>query len=191
VQLIPVAMFLSTLASESVVRSPLRPSLRVGLLRNAEPPRPLRLASLPPLPLVPEWSQLLRLSLAEAPLWPVLQTWPLELTRAPVRRRGVRELYTELAELPRLDRMGRFAHIDFPMAGLSAGPEFLRVAPDPPREEYPRAQELTPGWSLWYKPGGERWAVGVVTGTRFLIAEQSGTVIDPIASEARWAFFLP
>jgi len=184
-------MFVSTLASESVVTSPLRPSLRVGLLRNAEPTRPLRLASLPPLPLVPGWSQLLHLSMTGTPLWPVLQTWQLELALAPAPRLGVRELYTELAELPRLDRVGRFAHIDFPMPGLSAGAEFLRIAPDPPREDYPRAQELTPGWSLWYKPAGERWAVGVATGTRFLIAQQSGTVVDPITSEARWAFFLP
>jgi hypothetical protein len=194
VQLIPVAMFVSTLASETVATATTSPSLRTALLRNVEPTRALALASLPPLPLVPEWSQLLALPsewAPGAPGSPGLPSWRLELTHPPLPRLGVRELYTQLARLPRIDRVGRFAHIDFPLRGLSAGPELLRFALDPPRENYPRAQELTPGWSLWYKPSAVRWAVGVVTGTRFLMAQQSNTVIDPITSEARWAFFLP
>jgi hypothetical protein len=183
-------MFLSTLASETVASRTHRPSLPAALLRNTEPAQPLLLGSLPALPLVPKWSQLLQLSIEWAPAGPA-HAWRHELAHAPVHQLSVRELYTELAQLPRLDRLGRFARFDFPMSGLSAGAELLRLAPDPPREDYPSAQQLTPGWCIWYKPSGDRWAVGVVTGTRFLIAQQSNTVVDPFTSEARWAFFLP
>jgi len=143
------------------------------------------------LPLVPEWSQLLRSPSEWAAGSSGLATWRSQLTQLSLRPLGVRELYTELAKLPRIDRVGRFAHIDFAMSGLSAGPELLRLAPDPPRENYPRAEQLTSGWSLWYEPSRDRWAVGVVTGTRFLMTQHSNTVIDPFTSEARWAFFLP
>jgi hypothetical protein len=187
-------MYVSTLASETVAIStptpPLSP-LSAALLRHNEPTPLLPRGSLPPLPLVPKWSQLLHLSIEWAPGGPRWQGWQLELADTPFQRRGVRELYTTLANLPRLDQVGRFAHIDFSMPGLSTGPELLRLAPDPPREEYPRAQQLTPGWSVWYKPSRVRWAVGIVTGTRFLIAQHAGTVVDPFTSEARWAFFLP
>ena len=143
---------------------------------------------LPTLPLVPEWSQLL-LRPGEAPGG--LHAWQLELGTAPAQRLSVREVYADLARLPTLDRVGRFAHVDFPLRGWSVGPELWRLAPEPPRENYPKAQELTPGWTLWYKPSGVPLALGIVTGTRFLIAEQSSTVVDPFTTEARCAFFLP
>ena len=181
-------MFVSTLASPSGATNTFSQSVQAALLRNVEPTRQAARGSLPPLLLVPEWSQLLRFPGEGSPGW---QAWQIELTHAPLRRLGMREVYTALAKLPTLDRVGRFAHIDFPMPGLSTGPELFRLAPDPPREDYPRSQQLTPGWSLWYNPSGDRWAVGIATGTRFLIAAQSGTVVDTFTSEARWAFFLP
>jgi hypothetical protein len=139
-----------------------------------------------PLRLVPDWR-----------LW-VLAAQPRSLPAllarepgpAPVRRLQLRWVYRRLLELPELDRVGRFARVDFPRTGLSGGPELLRLAPDPPRENYPRAQELTPGWSWWYA-SAERWAVGAATGTRFLISDHAGTIVDPLTCEARLAFFLP
>jgi len=185
-------MLVSTLARETVATGSVSPALHNALLRNVEPTRPSTLASLPRLPLVPEWSQVLRFSLEAAPGLPELQAWRIELRHTPVRQLGVREVYTALVTLPRLDRVGRFVHIDLPMLlGLSAGAELLRLAPQPPREDYSSAQELTPGCGLWYKPSGSRWAAGIFTGTRFLIAQHSGTVVDPFTSEARWALFLP
>jgi hypothetical protein len=180
-------MLASTLSHETVATDHASP-FRAALLRIIDTrPAPL-LASLRPLPLVPDWSQLLR-----HPGEPSsrLQAWRLLLGKVPAPRLGVRELYADLAQLPTLDRVGRFAHVDFLLPGWSVGPELWRLAPEPPRENYPTAQELTPGWTLWYKPAGDRVALGIVTGTRFLIAQESSTVVDPLTTEARCAFFLP
>jgi hypothetical protein len=147
-----------------------------------------RMPSLPSLPLVPSWSTWLRLQAGGAGSG---GAWLLEPVTPLPRSFCLREIYAQLAELPTLDRVGRFAHLDLALPGLSAGPELIRLAPEPPRESDPRAQQLTPGWSLWYTPGGNRIALGVATGTRFLLAEQSETVVDLITSEARVADFLP
>jgi hypothetical protein len=180
VQLISTAILFSTLSAEAISSS------SVSVLGSAPPSDIRRVPSLPALPLVPSWSTWLLPagSAAGAP-------WLFEPSRALPRSFCWSEIYSQLSQLPTLDRMGRFAHIDLAMPGLSAGPELVRLAPEPPREDYLRAQQLTPGWSLWYTPGGNRIALGVATGTRFLLAEQSETVVDLITSEARLAVFLP
>jgi hypothetical protein len=174
----------STLSADAVAT----PHSSAGILASVARSDARRVPSLPSLPLVPSWSAWLRLPARWAgPGGP----WLVEPASALQRSFCLREIYAQLADLPTLDRVGRFAHIDLAMPGLSAGPELIRLAPDPPREDYLRAQQLTPGWSLWYAPGGNRIALGVATGTRFLLAEQSETVIDLITSEARLAVFLP
>jgi hypothetical protein len=141
--------------------------------------------ALPALPLVPDWRHWL------SPTSPNgLRGWLIEPGAAPVRRLQLRWVYTRLVELPEVDRVGRFAHVDLPLAGVSAGPELFCLAPAPPRDHYPRTRELTPSWSWWYVDRAG-WAVGIATGTRFLLGEHSGTIVDPLTSEARWAFFLP
>jgi hypothetical protein len=174
----------STLSAEAVAS----PGSGASILASAPGSGAQRPASLPPLPLVPSWSTWLRLSAAWAGPG---GAWLVEPARALPRSFCLREVYSQLSELPTLDRVGRFAHIDLAMPGLSAGPELVRLAPEPPREDYLRAQQLTPGWSLWYAPRGNRIALGLATGTRFLLGEQSETVIDLITSEARLAVFLP
>jgi len=186
VQLLSTAILFSTLSAEAVVT----PNSSASILASAahsELQRAPRVPSLPPLPLVPSWSSWL------LPVGWVSSggAWLVEPARPLPRSFCLRQIYSQLAELPTLDRVGRFAHIDLAMPGLSAGPELIRLAPDPPREDYLRAQQLTPGWSLWYAPRGNRIALGVATGTRFLLAEQSETVVDLITSEARLAVFLP
>jgi hypothetical protein len=141
--------------------------------------------ALPSLPLVPQWSQLLHSPETEA------AHWGFQLSPPPVRRTTLRSAYVSLVRLPALDRVGRFAHVDFSMSGLSAGAELSRVISEPPREGYTRAQELTPGWSFWYSLSRDRLALGVATGARFLISDQSEPVVDPFTTEARLAFFLP
>ncbi len=183
--LFPAILF-STLSAEAGATSHSGASLPASASQS-DAQRAARV-SLPPLPLVPGWSFWLRLPTGWASSG---GGWLVEPSRPLPRSFCLREIYAQLAELPTLDRVGRFAHIDLAMPGLSAGPELLRLAPDPPREDYLRAQELTPGWSLWYAPGGNRIALGVATGTRFLLAEQSDTVVDLITSEARLAVFLP
>jgi hypothetical protein len=155
---------------------------------SAPPPslEQLQLApGLPALPVVPDWRVWLEPPGLQAP--PALLTLP---GPAPVRRLQLRWVYRRLVELPELDRVGRFAHVDLARTGLSGGPELLRVAPEPPRENYSRAQELTPGWSWWYL-SARGWAVGMSTGTRFLISDHAGTTIDPFTTEARCELFLP
>lgn len=186
-QLLSTAILFSTLSAEAAAT----PNSSVSILTSAARSDAQRVLSLPPLlplPLVPSWSTWLRLSAGWAGLG---GAWRVEPARPLPRSFCLHEIYAQLAELPTLDRVGRFAHIDLAMPGLSAGPELIRLAPDPPREDYLRAQQLTPGWSLWYALGGNRIALGVATGTRFLLAEQSETVVDLITSEARLAVFLP
>lgn len=156
------------------------PPRQVALLALAQPQAP----ALPVLPLVPDWRHWLPLEPANGVLGAMDEPGP-----AFERRLQLRWVYRRLVELPDLDRVGRLAHVDFPRTGLSGGPELLRRALEPPRESYYRAQELTPGWS-WYI-SAEHWAVGLATGTRFLIWDHAGTIVDPFTSEARWAFFLP
>ena len=183
-QLLSTTILFSTLSAQAVVV----PDSSAGSLAGAQRSAAERMPSLPPLPLVPSWSTWLRLPRAWAGPG---SAWLVEPERALPRSFCLRAIYAQLAELPTLDRMGRFAHIDLAMPELSAGPELVRLAPDPPREDYLRAQQLTPGWSLWYAPAGKRIALGVATGTRFLLGEQSETVVDLITSEARLAVFLP
>ena len=186
-----MSMIVTMLSSECVATDIVDRLLRTALVRNVESTGPQAMGSLPTLPLVPKWSQLLRLPGAWAPDAPDWQAWRSPSLRPAVPRLGVRELYARFAQRPRLDRVGRFAHIDFPRSGLSTGAELLWLAPEPPREDYPTIQQVTPAWSLWYKPRSNPWAVGVATGSRFLIEQQANTVIDPFTSEARWALFLP
>jgi hypothetical protein len=176
VQLLANTLLVSALAGQALAAGP--PPVRIGEL-----PAPEQRSALPTLPLVPDW----RLWLP--PTSPSLQGWLLEPRPAPVRRLQLRWVYARLLE-PELDRVGRFASVRLPLAGVSAGPELFCLAPEPPREDYSRMQELTPGWSWWYVSAGG-WAVGISTGTRFSISEHSGTTVDPLTSEARWAFFLP
>lgn len=183
-QLLSTALLFSTLSAEAVATT--HSSASAAGASQSDAQRAQR--SLPPLPLVPSWSAWLRLPMGWASSG---GGWLVEPARPLPRSFCLREVYAQLAELPTLDRVGRFAHIDLVMPGLSAGPELIRLAPEPPREDYLRAQELTPGWTLWYAPGGNRIALGVATGTRFLLAEQSDTVVDLLTSEARLAVFLP
>ncbi|HEU4581734.1 MAG TPA: hypothetical protein VFS67_25940 [Polyangiaceae bacterium] len=183
-QLLSTAILFATLSAGAV---PSFSASGPGSAPRSGAQRISRAPSLPPLPLVPSWSS-----------WLLLEGWAgasgawlLEPSRALPRSFCLGEVYSQLSALPTLDRMGRFAHIDLAMPGLSAGPELVHLAPEPPREDYLRAQELTPGWSVWYTPGGNRIAFGVATGTRFLLAEQSDAVVDLITSEARLAVFLP
>jgi hypothetical protein len=183
VLLLTTSLIAAALASEGVVRMPLAPELRVLQLSGLE-----RLGMAPTLPVLavaPDWHQRLELPGGGGPsgLWSLPRP-------APVRRLQLRWVYRRLVELPELDRVGRFAQVEVARTGLSGGPELLRVAPEPPRENYSRAQELTPGWSWWYL-SAQRWAVGVATGTRFLISDHAGTLVDPFTTEARCAFFLP
>lgn len=184
-QFLSTALLFSTLSAEAVAMT--HSSASTAGAPHGDAQRAPRV-SLPALPLVPSWSAWLRLPMG----WVSSEGgWLVEPARPLPRSFCLREVYAQLAELPTLDRVGRFAHIDLVMPGLSAGPELIRLAPEPPREDYLRAQELTPGWSLWYAPGGNRIALGVATGTRFLLAEQSDTVVDLLTSEARLAVFLP
>jgi len=177
VQLIANTLLVAALASEAVAADP-APAPR------AELPTLERSSALPVLAFAPDWRHWLQLT---TPIW---RSWQIQPRPAPVRRLELRWVYSRLVELPEVDRVGRLAHVDFPMPGVSAGPELLCLEPEPPREDYPRVRELTPGWSWWYV-SAEGWAVGVATGTRFVIADHSGTLVDPFTSEARWAFFLP
>jgi hypothetical protein len=180
VQLLASGLVLLTLASEGVARgfAP-QPELAPAAVASLQtPPAPLSLR------LVPDWRHWLLTPQAPAALNVMSEPGP-----AFERRLQLRWVYRRLVELPELDRVGRLAHVDFPRTRLSGGPELLRRALEPPRENYYRAQELTPGWS-WYV-SAQRWAIGIATGTRFLILEHAGTVVDPFTSEARWAFFLP
>ena len=183
-QLLSTALLFSTLSAEAVATNSSASVLAHAAQREAQRAR----VSLPPLPLVPSWSTWLLLPAGGVGTG---GAWLVEPARPLPRSFCLREIYAQLAELPTLDRVGRFAHIDLAMPGLSAGPELIRLAPDPPREDYLRAQQLTPGWSLWYAPVGNRLALGVATGTRFLLAEQTDTVVDLLTSEARLAGFLP
>jgi hypothetical protein len=178
VQLLANTLLVAALASEAVAgdRSP-------G--RLLELPALEQHSSMPALAFVPDWRHWLQLTGPQG--W---RSWQIEPRPAPVRRLQLRWVYSRLVELPELDRVGRLAHVDFPMPGVSAGPELLCLQPEPPREDYPRVRELTPSWSWWYV-STQGWAVGVATGTRFFIADHSGTMVDPFTSEARWAFFLP
>lgn len=180
-QLLATGLVLFTLASEGVAGgagAPPRPWAlpALGQLQS--------LAGLPALPLVPDWRHWLTLVHPHGGYGLSSEPGP-----APERRLQLRWVYRRLVELPELDRVGRLAHVDFPRTSLSGGPELSRRALEAPRENYYRAQELTPGWS-WYV-SAERWALGIATGTRFLILDQAGTVVDPFTSEARLAFFLP
>ncbi len=185
-QLLLSSLVTFALASQGATGSapPLRAAV-AALAQRPLPPQPLPSRALPPLPLVPDWRHWLQLERTRNLRGLLVQPGP-----PPVRRLQLRWVYLRLVQLPELDRVGRFAHVDFPLPGLSGGPEVLRVAPEPPRENYPRAQEITPGWSWWYV-SAERWAVGVATGTRFLISDHAGTIVDLATCEVRGAFFLP
>lgn len=178
VQFFATGLVLLALASEGVTLQGGPPPPSLATLPAREP------SALPALPFVPDWRAWVPRASPQGPPDLLREPGP-----APVRRLQLRWVYALLMELPEPDRVGRLAHVKFPRTGLSGGPELVRRALEAPREGYYTAQELTPGWS-WYV-SARSWGIGLATGTRFVISDNVGTVVDPFTSEARWAFFLP
>lgn len=176
-RVLPLATSLVVLALASEAGGVARPRLPA----SPSPPE----GALPTLRFVPDWRDCLHVAGPRR-----LPVWLSEPGPALVRRLQLRWVYRRLVELPEIDRVGRFAHVNLLLAGLSGGPELHRLALEPPRENYSSFRELTPGWSWWYV-NRESWGAGVATGTRFLISDHAGTIVDPLTSELRWAIFLP
>jgi hypothetical protein len=64
------------------------------------------------------------------------------------------------------------------------------LTPDAPREGWLRTRIVTPGWGVWYATGIAPLAVGLSTSARFVLTEQSETVVDPFTSQAHLALLL-
>ena len=98
------------------------------------------------------------------------------------------------ADIQRLHSGGRggFLHFDVGAARtLRTGPEVSWLSPDPPREGWLKTRVVTPGWGLWYTPtAAVPLAVGLSTSTRFVLTEQSATVVDLFTSQAHIALLL-
>ncbi len=71
------------------------------------------------------------------------------------------------------------------------GPELAWIAPDPPAEELVDTSVLMPAWAVWYSPSHFRWAIGLCTGSRFVVTDYASTLVDPFTSVAKLEVRLP
>jgi len=159
----------------------------------ASQPAPVQVSPAQPVPapalatIVSTWRPLFQLV---AELVPTI-SWQVPLASALASPFDLSQSYQHLLVPQSAPTPGGFVHLDIEAtARFSMGPELSWVTPEPPREGYLKTQVFTPGWGVWYSPSGTSFAVGMATGTRFLLAEQSQTVVDLLTSEARFALLL-
>jgi hypothetical protein len=187
VQLIETAIMAAFLAHGTGTQKRVRLSFPPAPVPGAELLHSHDVDSLPELPLVPQWSQMLRAATARS----VAGAWELELGSAPATSFDLGATYHSLLRLRPPHGGGGFVQFEIEATSdLSMGPELSWLVNEPPREGYTKTRVLTPGWSIWYELDDAPVAFGMTTGTRFLIADQMEPVVDLLTSEARVAFFL-
>ncbi len=77
------------------------------------------------------------------------------------------------------------------VSSFRTGPELDWLKPDHPAEVVGVTSVLMPSWAVWYCPSHFDWAIGLSTGSRFVLSKHVSTRFDPFLSLAKLELRLP